>query len=148
MNTDDPLSEIHTLSHTNLTTHLTKLVRISILSESQLQPCNDFFDTLSNTDQNVRIKACLLAWEASRNFDTQIYPCAWQIDATSASINNNNSIINVGTGQGKTQCTVLPQLLFPNSVTIVSSPLKCLMASKVKEYQYWGIRHVMTILGN
>jgi hypothetical protein len=148
MNTDDPLSEIRALSHTNLTTHLTKLVRISILSESQLRPCDDFFDTLSDTDQNVRIKACLLAWEASRNFDTQIYPRAWQIDGTSASINDKNSIINVGTGQGKTRCTVLPQLLFSNSVTVVSSPLKRLMASQVKEYQYWGIRHVVTTLGN
>jgi hypothetical protein len=60
---------------------------------------------------------------------------------------NTNSIINVDTGQGKSLCAILPQLLFPNSVTVVISPLKRLMASQVKEYQYWGIRHVVTILG-
>jgi hypothetical protein len=98
-------------------THL----RISILSESQLRPFDDFFDTLSDTEQTIRIKACLLAWEASRNFDTQIYPRAWQIEGTLASSNNMNSIINAGTGQGKTRCAILPQLLFPNSVTVVSS---------------------------
>jgi hypothetical protein len=96
MNRDDPLPEIHTLSLTEPTARL----RISILS--QLRPDNDFLDTLSDADQIIAIKACLLAWEVSRNFDTQICPCpsSWQIEAILASINNTN---NVGTGQGRTR---------------------------------------------
>jgi superfamily II DNA helicase RecQ len=123
--------------------------RLRISIPSQLQPGDDFLDALSDVDQIIAIKACLLTWEVSRNFDTQNCLRPWQIEAILASINNvnTNSIINVGTGQGKSLCAILPQLLFPNSVTIVISPLKRLMASQVKEYQYWGIRRVMTILG-
>jgi ATP-dependent helicase YprA (DUF1998 family) len=136
MNRDDPLPEIHALSLVELTARL----RISI--PSQLRPDEDFLDALSDADQVIAIKACLLAWEMSRNFGTQICPRPWQIEAVLASINNTNSIINVGTGQGKNLCAILPQLLFPNSVTIVISPLKRLMASQVKECHNWGIRAV------
>ena len=113
----------YTLSLTELT------ARLRILIPSQLRPDDDFLDALSDADQIIAIKACLLTWEVSRNFDTQICPRPWQIEAILASINNTNSIINVGTGQGKTLCAILPQLLFPNSVTVVISPLKRLMAS-------------------
>jgi hypothetical protein len=71
---------------------------ISILS--QLRPdTDDFLHALSDADQIIAIKACFLAWEVSRNFDTQICPCPWQIEAILASINNT---INVDTGQGRT----------------------------------------------
>jgi hypothetical protein len=95
MNRDDPLPEIHTHTLTESTAHL----RISILS--QLRPdTDDFFHTLSDADQIVAIKACLLAWEVSQNFDTQICPCPWQIVTILASINNT---INVDTEQSQTR---------------------------------------------
>jgi superfamily II DNA helicase RecQ len=53
-----------------------------------------------------------------------------------------NSLINVGTGQGKTLCGILPHLLLPDSVSVIVSPLKRLMVSQVKEYEDWGIHAV------
>jgi hypothetical protein len=63
MNRDDPLPEIHTLSLMELTACL----RISI--PSQLQPNNDFINTLSDAGQVIAIKACFLTWEMSQNFN-------------------------------------------------------------------------------
>jgi hypothetical protein len=40
-------------------------------------------------------------------------------------INNTNSIIiNASTGKDKTGCTILPYLVSPGSITVISSPLK------------------------
>jgi hypothetical protein len=94
MNRHDPLPEIHALSLAELTARL----RISI--PSQLRSDEDFLDALFDADQIIAIKTCLFAWGVSRNFDTQICPRPWQIEAILASINNT---INVGTGQGRTR---------------------------------------------
>ena len=69
---------------------LTARLRISI--QSQLRPDDDFLNTLSDVDQIIAIKACLLTWEVSRNFDTQICPRPWQIEDILTSINNTNSL--------------------------------------------------------
>jgi hypothetical protein len=86
------------LKYTHFLTEPTAHLRISILS--QLRPDNDFLHALSDADQIIAIKECLLAWEVSQNFDTQNCSCPWQIEAILASINNT---INIGTGQGRTR---------------------------------------------
>jgi hypothetical protein len=138
MNLDDILYEIRALSLTELTARL----RISITL--QRRPTNEFFDALPEKDRCLAIKMCLLAWGISqaRGLSTQICPRSRQIEAVLVSLNKLNSIINVGTGQGKTLCGILPHHLFPDSVSVIGSPLKRLMVSQAKEYEDWGIHAV------
>jgi hypothetical protein len=104
------------------------------------RPSNTFFCELSTTHRTIAYRMCLLTWAASEHMQTQICPREWQIRAATASLESRSSIVNVGTGQGKTLCGILAQFLDPGSISVIISPLKRLMAMQVKEYGDWGLR--------
>ena len=71
---------------------------------------------------------CLLTWVASEQMQRQICPREWQIEAATASLEGRSSIVNVGTGQGKTLCGILAELIDRSSLFVIIFPLKRLMA--------------------
>jgi superfamily II DNA helicase RecQ len=68
----------------------------------------------------------MLLWKQS-NF--QDLPQEFQLAATIAIVSGKDSLIDIGTGTGKTLCMILACLLFPDTMAIVFSPLKRLQAS-------------------
>jgi superfamily II DNA helicase RecQ len=134
---EDRLSSIRSLALPDLQIHFTASIPLT------LRPRDAFLHNLPAEDRTRAMKMCLLVWEVSKTFKSQICPREWQLEAALASLNNRAAIINVGTGQGKTLCGILPQLLHPDSVSIVLSPLKRLMAVQAKEYVEWGIKAVV-----
>ncbi|KAH9961658.1 hypothetical protein BGW80DRAFT_1125400, partial [Lactifluus volemus] len=50
-----------------------------------------------------------------------------------------DTLIDAGTGSGKTLCMILPALLDPTAVSLVISPLKRLQVLQVAEFQSYGL---------
>ena len=86
----------------------------------------------------IGLRACLLIWAASGKV---IVPNEFQLKATIATMSGQDSLIDVGTGYGKTLCMITPCLLDPGSISIVS-PLKCLQAVHVLEFERYGVKTV------
>ena len=59
-------------------------------------------------------------------------PREFQLEAVLALLSGRDSLIDAGTGSGKTLCMVLPALLDPKAVSLVVSPLKRLQILQVK----------------
>ncbi|KAF8982567.1 hypothetical protein BDQ17DRAFT_1227707, partial [Cyathus striatus] len=81
----------------------------------------DFWKNYNTKEQLIGLKATL-ATHIVTGFKK--IPQRSQLEATIALCTNKDTIINVGTGYGKTFCMILPVLLSPNSVSFVVSPLK------------------------
>jgi ATP-dependent helicase YprA (DUF1998 family) len=97
------------------------------ISSDQL-PGQDFFSNLSASDTETVHKLCLLLYVASKGAKL---PRIFQLQATLALLAGRDSLINAGTGSGKTLCMVLPALLDPGFVSLVVSPLKRLQLLQV-----------------
>jgi superfamily II DNA helicase RecQ len=72
----------------------------------------------------------------------KIVPNEFQLRATIAMMSGQDSLIDAGTNYGKTLCIILPCLLDPGSISIVVSPLKCLQAVHVLEFERYGVKTV------
>jgi len=55
-------------------------------------------------------------------------------------MSGKDSLIDVGTGYGKTLCMIIPCLLDPQSLAVIFSPLKRLQAVQVLEFERYGIK--------
>jgi RAD3-like DEAD/DEAH box helicase len=55
-------------------------------------------------------------------------------------MSGRDSLIDVGTGYGKTLCMIIPCLLDPESLAVIFSPLKRLQAVQVLEFEHYGIK--------
>ena len=53
-----------------------------------------------------------------------------------------DSLTDVGTGFSKTFCMIIPCLLVPESLAVIYSPLKRLLAVQVLEFERHGIKTV------
>jgi ATP-dependent helicase YprA (DUF1998 family) len=74
---------------------------------------------------------------------TKIVPKEFQLRATISIISGQDTLIDVGTGYGKTLCMIIPRLLDPSgSISVVISPLKRLQAVQVLEFERYGTRNV------
>ncbi|KAF8256419.1 hypothetical protein EI94DRAFT_1537824, partial [Lactarius quietus] len=71
--------------------------------------------------QATGIHTSLLLWVQSGR---QELPQVFQLEAMMAIMSEQDSLINVGTGAGKTLCMILPCLLAPSTMAVVFSPLK------------------------
>ena len=87
----------------------------------------------------IGLRACLLIWAASGKV---IVPNEFQLKATIATMSGQDSLLDVGTGYGKTLCMITPCLLDPGSISIVVSPLKRLQAVHVLEFECYGVKTV------
>ncbi|KAG2074459.1 hypothetical protein BDR04DRAFT_1008020, partial [Suillus decipiens] len=74
------------------------------------------------------LRACLIVYVLT---STAIVPRQFQLEAALATLNGRDSVINAGTGSGKTLCILTPILLRPGTVSMTISPLKRLQATQV-----------------
>jgi ATP-dependent helicase YprA (DUF1998 family) len=80
----------------------------------------------------IGLRACLAIWATSGK---KIVPNEFQLTATISLISGQDTLVDVGTGYGKTLCMIIPCLLdSPGSISIVISPLKRLQAVQVLEF--------------
>ncbi|KAH9051258.1 hypothetical protein EDB87DRAFT_1836674 [Lactarius vividus] len=93
-----------------------------------------FWLQYNEEQQTIGLHASLLLWVHTKYQDL---PREFQLTATIATISGQDSRIDVGTGAGKTLCMVLPCLLTPEHMAIITSPLKWLQAvTNGPEVQY------------
>ncbi|RXW11626.1 hypothetical protein EST38_g14229 [Candolleomyces aberdarensis] len=128
------LEQIRHLSDDNIQQYYDHLVPI------ERAPTPEFWRTLDNrNDATLARRLCLLACVAS---GFSIIPFEFQLTATIALLSGKDSLVDVGTGYGKTWCMILPALLRPNRITLVISPLKRLQVNQVLEFKKFGIRTI------
>jgi hypothetical protein len=108
------------------------------IPSSQL-PSPDFLDDLSLTGRITVLKLCLLRWKATEAFESCIVPREFQLRAALATVMKKNSIVDVGTGYGKTLAMILPHLLLPDKVSVVLSPYKHLQEQQQGDFTSYGI---------
>ena len=106
---------------------------------AQLAVPVSFWEPYADDKLAIGLRACLLIWAASGK---TIVPNEFQLKATIATISGQDSLIDVGTGYGKTLCMITPCLLNPESISIVVSPLKRLQAVHVLEFERYGVKTV------
>ncbi|KAF8991015.1 hypothetical protein BDQ17DRAFT_1255294, partial [Cyathus striatus] len=95
------------------------LVEQVIPSEQRVS--ESFWTSYNNNNILLGLKACLVIYIVS---DGRIVPKEFQLKATLALLAGNDSLVDVGTGYGKTLCLILPPLLFPDEISLIISPLK------------------------
>ncbi|KAI0069309.1 hypothetical protein BV25DRAFT_1778862, partial [Artomyces pyxidatus] len=74
------------------------------------------------------LRACLLLFTVTNGAKV---PQQMQLESLIPVASRRDSIINAGTGSGKTICMVLAILLDPLSITLVINPLKRLQCTQV-----------------
>ena len=112
--------------------------RESIPSELALPTL--FWNSYSDEKLAIGLRACLAIWTASGK---KIVPNEFQLTATISLMSGQDTLVDVGTGYGKTLCMIIPCLLdSPGLISIVISPLKRLQAVQVLEFERYGINTV------
>jgi superfamily II DNA helicase RecQ len=99
----------------------------------------EFFSPYPAEKQAIAIRASLLLWVLSGFKDL---PREFQLTATIAMMSGLDSLIDVGTGAGKTLCMVLPCMISPETMAIVVSPLKRLQAVQVLAFSRYHIKAI------
>jgi superfamily II DNA helicase RecQ len=74
---------------------------------------------------------------------SQVLPKEFQLTATIAIMSGQDSLIDVGTGAGKTMCMILPCLLASDTMSVVFSPLKRLQAVQVLTFAHYQIKAIV-----
>ena len=131
---NDTLDQIHTLSLPALQLELDQLaVPVHLL------PDTNFMDSLTEKQRMETLRMSIICWKTS---GYSIFPRQYQIEASLAMLQGQDTIIDIGTGYGKTLCMILPLLLQPNSISIVISPLRRLQILQVEEFTRWGLKAI------
>ncbi|KAF8256917.1 P-loop containing nucleoside triphosphate hydrolase protein [Lactarius quietus] len=99
----------------------------------------DFWLPYTEEQQAIGLRASLLLWFHSGFRDL---PREFQLTATIAIMSGQDSLIDVGTGAGKTLCMVLPCMISLDTLAIVFSPLKRLQAVQVLAFSRYQIKAV------
>jgi ATP-dependent helicase YprA (DUF1998 family) len=97
----------------------------------------EFWKDYSEDEELYGRKASLALYVASG--DRRIVPREFQLKAVMALCTGKDTLVDVGTGYGKTFCMILPALLSPGNISLVVSPLKKLQEMQVLEFQAYGI---------
>jgi replicative superfamily II helicase len=106
----------------------------------ELAPPTSFWKSYTDEKLAIGLRACLTMWVASKK---KIVPKEFQLTTTIALMSGQDTLVDVGTGYGKTLCMILPCLLdSPGTVSIVISPLKRLQVVQVLEFERYGIKTV------
>lgn len=100
---------------------------------------DEFWMQYDEKKQMIGLRASLLLWSHS---EYQYLPRKFQLIATMAVMTGQDSLIDVGTGAGKTLCMVLPCMLAPETMAIVFSPLKRLQVVQVLEFSRYHIKAI------
>ena len=104
---------------------------------SELALPSSFWKCYGDEKLAIGLRACLAIWIASGK---RIVPNEFQLTATISLMSGQDTLVDVGTGYGKTLCMIIPCLLdSPGSISIIISPLKRLQAVQVLEFERYGI---------
>ena len=103
--------------------------------KTNILPSDAFLDGLTPAHASTTKRACFIVFTL-----TQIILKEWQLAGTLDILDGRDTILNAGTGAGKTMLIILPILLRPGSISITISPLKRLMASQAEELGRYGVR--------
>lgn len=134
----DVSEELHPQNIRVLPRHLLfSLYKRAVPVERQLP--NEFWLDYDEKKQEIGLRASLLLWFHS---EYQHLPWKFQLLATMAMMTGQDSLIDVGTGAGKTLCMVLPCMLAPETVAVVLSPLKWLQVVQVLEFSRYQIKAI------
>jgi ATP-dependent helicase YprA (DUF1998 family) len=107
---------------------------------SELALATSFWKSYGDEKLAIGLRACLAIWVTSGK---KIVPNEFQLTATISLMSGQDTLVDVGTGYGKTLCMIIPCLLdSPGSISIVISPLKRLQAVQVLEFERYGITTV------
>ena len=112
-------------------------IAFGLLIPNDRAPPASFWAPYNDDERNIGLRACLLVWTVT---DTKLVPREFQLEATIAIMSGRDSLIDVGTGYGKTLCMIIPCLLDPESLAVIFSPLKRLQAVQVLEFERYGIK--------
>jgi hypothetical protein len=123
----------------NLPLPALELILKDLRVPSHLLLPNDFLESLNPTQRAEAIRICIICWKVSKEM---VFPRQYQIAVTLATLDGQDSLVDVGTGYGKTLCMILPLFIHPKSISIVVSPLCRLQAVQLAEFEKWGIRAV------
>ena len=99
----------------------------------------NFWLQYTEEKQAIALRASLLLWIHS---GFQVLPREFQLKATIAIMSGQDSLIDVGTGAGKTLCMILPCMISPETMAIVFSPLKRLQAVQVLAFSRYQIKAI------
>jgi ATP-dependent helicase YprA (DUF1998 family) len=92
------------------------------------RPGPEFLATLDTSERDTVYKCCLLLSTVTNG---EKIPREFQLKAVLALLSGQDTLIDAGTGSGKTLCMILPALLDPTAVSLVISPLKRLQVLQV-----------------
>jgi hypothetical protein len=73
-------------------------------------PPATFWAPYNEDERNIGLRACLMVWTVTY---PKLVPREFQLEATIAIVSGRDSLIDVGTGYGKTLCMIIPCLLDP-----------------------------------
>ncbi|KAF8957732.1 hypothetical protein BDZ97DRAFT_1924345 [Flammula alnicola] len=110
-----------------------------IIIPADRAPAPTFWTPYNDKERHIGLRACLLVWTVT---EYKLVPREFQLESTIALMTGKDSLIDVGTGYGKTLCMVIPCLLAPESLAIIFSPLKRLQAVQVLEFTRYGIETI------
>ena len=107
---------------------------------SELAVSTSFWNSYSDEKLAIGLRACLAVWATSGK---SIVPNNFQLTAAISLISGQDTLVDAGTGYGKTLCMIIPCLLdSPGLISIIISPLKRLQAVQVLEFERYGIKTV------
>ena len=96
-----------------------------------------FWVPYNDDERNTGLGAFLLVWTATHS---KLASREFQLEATIAIMSGRDSLIDVGTGYGKTLCVIIFCLLNPESLFVIFFPLERLQAVQVLEFECYGIK--------
>ncbi|KAF8221223.1 hypothetical protein L208DRAFT_1329412, partial [Tricholoma matsutake] len=105
----------------------------------------EYLSSLNDKDLTTAYRACLLAWNVTGG--TQV-PREMQLHVTLATYNGSDSLINAGTGSGKTLPIALNLLLdnpLDNCISLTISPLKQLQVTQENDFNTKYQIHTVSI---
>ena len=88
------------------------------------------------------LQNCLLLWIVSFS---RLVPWGFQLRVIISTMSGQDSLVDVGTGNDKTLCMIIPCLLSPKTISIIISPLKRLQAVQVLEFERYHFKTVAAI---
>ena len=111
------------------------LVHAEAILQDDLNPLRSFLMSLPPNGIEIALvlRAILLLYTVTAGAKV---PRQMQLESILLVMSNLNSLVNAGTGLGKTICMVLPVLLDPTSITLVISPLKWLQMNQVYPFPF------------